>query len=74
MYIANKICDLLDSMYPKKEGKYSDLITFVKDRPGHDLRYAIDASKIENELGWRADENFETGIVKTIQWYLDKLT
>ncbi len=74
LYIANKICDLLDSMYPKKEGKYSDLITFVKDRPGHDLRYAIDASKIENELGWRADENFETGIVKTIQWYLDKLT
>lgn len=74
LYIANKICDLLDSMYPKKDGKYSDLITFVKDRPGHDLRYAIDASKIENELGWRADENFETGIVKTIQWYLDKLT
>ncbi len=73
LYIANKICDLMDTMHPRQEGKYSDLIAFVKDRPGHDLRYAIDASKIENELGWKADENFETGIVKTIQWYLDKL-
>ena len=72
LYIANKICDLLDTMHPRKEGKYSDLIAFVKDRPGHDMRYAIDASKIENELGWKADENFETGIVKTIQWYLHK--
>ncbi|AWH84440.1 dTDP-glucose 4,6-dehydratase [Flavobacterium album] len=74
LYIANKICDLMDSMKPKAEGRYSDQIAFVKDRPGHDMRYAIDASKIEDELGWKADENFETGIVKTIEWYLHKLT
>ena len=74
LYIANKICDLLDEMHPRESGKYKDLITFVKDRPGHDMRYAIDATKIENELGWKADENFETGIVKTIEWYLHKLT
>lgn len=73
LYIANKICDILDTLKPRENGKYSDLISFVKDRPGHDLRYAIDASKIENELGWKADENFETGIVKTIKWYLHKL-
>ncbi len=73
LYIANKICDILDGLKPRQTGKYSDLISFVKDRPGHDLRYAIDASKIENELGWKADENFETGIVKTIEWYLHKL-
>lgn len=74
LYIANKICDLLDTMKPKASGNYKDQITFVKDRPGHDLRYAIDATKIENELGWKADENFETGIVKTIEWYLHKLS
>ncbi|QYJ69053.1 dTDP-glucose 4,6-dehydratase [Flavobacterium litorale] len=74
LYIANTICELLDGMYPKKDGSYKDQITFVTDRPGHDLRYAIDANKIESELGWKADENFETGIVKTIQWYLHKLT
>ena len=51
---------------------YKELITFVEDRAGHDRRYAIDASKLENELGWKADENFDTGIVKTIQWYLNK--
>lgn len=73
LYIANKICDMLDTMKPKASGNYRDQITFVKDRPGHDLRYAIDATKIENELGWKADENFETGIVKTIEWYLHKL-
>jgi dTDP-glucose 4,6-dehydratase len=73
LYIADKICDLLDSMKPKAEGSYKDQITFVTDRPGHDLRYAIDASKIETELGWKADENFETGIVKTINWYLENL-
>lgn len=53
--------------------KYGDLISFVKDRAGHDKRYAIDASKIENTLGWRAKENFESGIVKTIEWYLARL-
>lgn len=73
LYIANTICELLDKMNPKAEGSYKDQITFVKDRPGHDMRYAIDATKIETELGWKADENFETGIVKTIEWYLEKL-
>ena len=51
-------------------GSYRELITFVTDRPGHDRRYAIDASKIENELGWRADEDFESGIGKTVDWYI----
>ncbi len=70
LYIANVICELLDEMLPKKIS-YKEQITFVKDRPGHDFRYAIDASKIENELGWKAKENFETGIRKTIAWYLE---
>ena len=74
LYIADKICTILDQMKPKKKGSYKEQITFVKDRPGHDLRYAIDASKIENELGWKADENFDTGIVKTIEWYIDQYT
>ena len=73
LYIANTICSLLDTMQPKSSGSYSAQITFVQDRPGHDMRYAIDAAKIEDELGWKADENFETGIVKTIEWYLNKL-
>ncbi|MGB7786113.1 MAG: dTDP-glucose 4,6-dehydratase [Salinimicrobium sp.] len=73
IYIARKICEILDEQAPRQDGKsYSDLITFVVDRPGHDQRYAIDATKIENELGWKADENFETGIVKTVNWYLQK--
>ena len=71
LYIANKICELLDDIKPKDQS-YKNQIAFVKDRPGHDFRYAIDASKIENELGWVADENFETGIKKTIHWYLNK--
>lgn len=70
LYIAHIICDILDELLPRKT-PYRDLISFVKDRPGHDFRYAIDASKIENELGWKADENFETGIRKTISWYLE---
>lgn len=70
LYIANIICELLDEMLPKQTS-YKDQITFVKDRPGHDFRYAIDASKAESELGWKAKENFETGIQKTISWYLD---
>ena len=70
--IASVICQILDQKQPKADGtKYSDLITFVKDRAGHDRRYAIDASKIEQELGWKADENFESGILKTIDWYLE---
>ncbi len=70
LYIANVICELLDEMLPKNSS-YKEQITFVKDRPGHDFRYAIDATKIENELGWKAKENFETGIQKTISWYLE---
>lgn len=71
LYIANIICELLDEISPK-EKSYKEQISFVKDRPGHDFRYAIDASKIELELGWNAEENFESGIHKTIQWYLHK--
>lgn len=72
LYIVDVVCSILNELQPKSEGKYQDQITFVTDRPGHDLRYAIDATKIENELGWQADENFETGIRKTIEWYLKK--
>ena len=64
---------MLDEIKPEDKS-YKDQITFVTDRPGHDFRYAIDASKVENELGWKADENFETGIKKTIDWYLKKYT
>ncbi|MCB0398935.1 MAG: dTDP-glucose 4,6-dehydratase [Winogradskyella sp.] len=71
LYIAHRICEILDNIRPKRH-KYSEQITFVKDRPGHDFRYAIDATKIETELEWRADENFETGITKTVHWYLNK--
>jgi dTDP-glucose 4,6-dehydratase len=72
LYIVDTICEILNTEVPLKEGKYQDLISFVKDRPGHDMRYAIDATKIENQLGWKADENFETGIKKTVTWYLNK--
>ena len=68
--IVYKICAILDEKRPRKSGKYADLITFVKDRAGHDKRYAIDATKLETELGWKAEETFETGIVKTVEWYL----
>ncbi|WP_298366178.1 dTDP-glucose 4,6-dehydratase [uncultured Lutibacter sp.] len=70
-YIAAKICELLDELVPK-ETSYKEQITFVEDRAGHDYRYAIDASKIENDLGWKAAENFETGILKTVKWYIEK--
>ena len=70
--IVNIVCSLLDDLRPRGDGKhYSDQITFVTDRPGHDRRYAIDARKIERELGWKPAETFETGIRKTVQWYLD---
>ncbi len=69
--LAKKICSLLDTIKPKEQGKYQDLLTFVKDRPGHDLRYAIDSSKIENELNWKADTDFDTALTKTIKWYID---
>jgi len=71
--VVQTICDLLEELAPEKPSgidKYRDLITFVKDRPGHDARYAIDASKIHRELGWVPEETFETGLRKTIQWYL----
>lgn len=71
--IADRICALLDQMSPRSDGKsYKALITYVEDRAGHDRRYAIDATKIETELGWRANENFDSGIVKTVEWYLEK--
>lgn len=69
--IVAKICEVLDELLPKNES-YKNLLTFVEDRAGHDRRYAIDASKIENELGWKADETFDSGIVKTVEWYVKK--
>ena len=73
LQIVDTICNILDDQRPREDGKsYKELITFVKDRAGHDRRYAIDATKIEKELGWRSDENFETGILKTVEWYLKK--
>jgi len=70
--IADKICGILDLLKPKNDGKsYKEQITFVSDRPGHDRRYAIDSEKIQNELGWQADEIFDTGIEKTVKWYLE---
>lgn len=73
LYIVDAICSILDGLKPRKNGtSYKELKSFVIDRPGHDFRYAIDASKIESELGWKADENFETGIKKTVDWYFKK--
>ncbi len=73
--VVHTICDLLEELAPERKtmdiSSYRDLITFVKDRPGHDARYAIDAGKIERELGWRPQETFESGMRKTVQWYLD---
>ncbi|MWL88216.1 MULTISPECIES: dTDP-glucose 4,6-dehydratase [unclassified Cupriavidus] len=69
--VVHTLCDLLDELSPKATGSYRDQITFVKDRPGHDRRYAIDASKLERELGWKPADTFETGLRKTLQWYLD---
>ena len=70
--VVQTLCDILDKLRPRGDGRpYQAQITFVKDRPGHDRRYAIDASKIERELGWRPAETFESGIRKTVQWYLD---
>jgi len=72
--VAEKICDVLEELSPNKTSSfkyYRDLITFVKDRPGHDARYAIDASKIQNDIGWVPEETFDTGLRKTVEWYLD---
>lgn len=75
--VVNSLCEALEDLVPDKPNGvtyYRDLIEFVGDRPGHDLRYAIDASKIQRELGWQPQETFETGIKKTVQWYLDNTT
>ncbi|MEM7186773.1 MAG: dTDP-glucose 4,6-dehydratase [Bacteroidota bacterium] len=72
LYIAETICSLLDELQPKEQS-YAEQISFVTDRPGHDFRYAIDATKIEGDLSWKARENFESGIKKTVKWYLAHL-
>lgn len=72
--VVTQICNLLDDIYPKKNGgSYSDQITFVEDRLGHDYRYGLNISKIENEIGWSPKENFDSGIIKTVEWYLKKI-
>ena len=71
--IVKTVCSLLDEMRPDPAGPYARLLTYVKDRPGHDRRYAIDARKIDHELGWKPAETFETGIRKTVRWYLDNM-
>lgn len=73
--VVHHICDTLDRAAPRDDGRsYREQISFVKDRPGHDRRYAIDASRLERELGWKPAETFETGIEKTVRWYLDNQT
>jgi dTDP-glucose 4,6-dehydratase len=72
--VVHQICSILEEVFPKKPNgvnQYTDLITYVNDRPGHDVRYAIDANKIQRELGWTPEETFESGIRKTVKWYLD---
>jgi len=80
--VVNRLCEILEELYPAENNKrvtksvatgshYEDLITYVKDRPGHDRRYAIDCSKIKEVLGWRRNHNFEDGLRKTVTWYLD---
>ncbi len=73
LYIANQICNILDALSPLTDGtSHKDLITFVEDRPGHDRRYAVDASKIANQLGWKPKEKFENALIKTVKWYIEK--
>lgn len=72
LQVVESICDLLDQISPGVVGSRRSLISFVKDRPGHDRRYAIDASKLERELGWHAEEHFDSGIEKTVRWYVDQ--
>jgi dTDP-glucose 4,6-dehydratase len=71
--VVRAVCALLDEAYPRKSGCYAELIEHVADRPGHDRRYALDASKLEGELGWRAQESFESGLEKTVGWYLSNI-
>jgi dTDP-glucose 4,6-dehydratase len=69
--VVQAICRTLDELRPRASGRYEDLITFVADRPGHDLRYAIDPEKLMTELGWRPTRTFDTGIRETVKWYLE---
>ena len=69
--VVETICAILDELRPRASGSYADLITFVKDRPGHDQRYAIDASKSDRELGWQPAYDFETALTRTVAWYLE---
>ena len=69
--VVKLVCGILDRIHPRKKGQYADLVTFVADRPGHDKRYAIDPSRIRNELGWQPTVSFEQNLEKTVQWYLD---
>ena len=69
--IVKIICDIMDELKPSKNGSYRDLITFVDDRPGHDKRYAVDSTKLQNTLKWQPRESFQSGIKKTIEWYLN---
>ena len=71
LQVVESVCDLLDDIESKRAGSRRNLISFVSDRPGHDRRYAIDASKLERELGWRAEESFDTGLEKTVRWFCD---
>ena len=71
LQVVQTVCRILDELRPKHQGRYEDQIVFVADRPGHDRRYAIDADKLRNHLGWQPEENFDTGIRRTVQWYLD---
>ena len=71
LFVVKAICDLLDRLEPSDLGTRHRLISFVEDRPGHDQRYGIDATKLEDELGWRATETFESGLAKTVRWYLE---
>ncbi|MGB4075999.1 dTDP-glucose 4,6-dehydratase [Pseudomonas sp.] len=73
LHVVESICALLDELAPRQSGSYKAQISFVSDRPGHDLRYAIDARKIERELGWKPEETFASGLRKTVRWYLDNL-
>ncbi|TXL66342.1 dTDP-glucose 4,6-dehydratase [Zeimonas arvi] len=71
LQVVRAVCALLDELHPDRAGRYERLLTFVEDRPGHDRRYAIDAGKLQRELGWRARESFESGLARTVRWYLD---
>jgi dTDP-glucose 4,6-dehydratase len=70
--LVKTICSLLDEASPRRSGKHAELISFVQDRPGHDRRYAIDSSKIARTLGWRPRESFDSGLAKTVRWYVEQ--